>query len=221
MSFKNKFKMTSIALASAVAMGSMALPTVASADVSSSASIASMYLWRGQNISGGKPALSGDITYTHSSGAYAFGWLSSEGSNSYETDLGLGYAGKAGSMGYDVSYYAFWYPTSSHEKLTDAGAEVVVALTFDPVTFKAYIDAKKEYTYNYFTLSGSVGKFDMLVGMDSEKTSSDGYTHFDLSYNATDRLAFTYSQVISKGSTSTVSKDPLMMMSYSIPVDLK
>jgi uncharacterized protein (TIGR02001 family) len=220
MSLKNKFKLSSIALASAMAMGAMTMPTVASADVESSATLSSMYLWRGQDVSTGKPALSGDIKYSHSSGAYAFGWLSSEGSNSYEIDLGLGYAGKIGSVGYDISYYKYWYPTTNSGTFGDAGAEVVLAMTFSPVTVKAYIDATAPATYTYLTVGGSAGNFDLMVGLQNDKDSAKSYSHLDITYNATNSLSFTLSNPLSRGSNS-IKKDPIMMMSYSLPIDIK
>ncbi|MDH5394989.1 MAG: TorF family putative porin [Gammaproteobacteria bacterium] len=223
MNVKNKFKLSSLALASAMAMGAMSMPTVASAEVSSSATLSSMYLWRGQDVSTGKPTLSGDITYKHDSGAYAFGWLSSEGSNSYEADFGVGYAGKMGSVGYDVSYYKYWYPTTNTggktgQSFSEAGAEYVIGLTFEPVTFKAFLDATNPIDYTYFTLSGSVGKFGLTYGFHNPKASGKEYSHLDITYSATDKLSFTLSNPMSVGSGKPIDKDPLMMMSYSLPI---
>lgn len=220
MNLKNNFKLTSIALASAVAMGAIAMPTTASAEVSSSATISSMYLWRGQDVSGGVPALSGDIKYSHESGAYAFAWMSSESAYNTEVDVGLGYAGKAGPVDYDVSYYKFWYPekntTTVGEKFADAGAEVVLSLTYKPVTFKAYLDAKDKNDGTYYTVSGSIGKVGLLYGARDNKTGAD-YSHVDISYQATDKLSFTVSNASGDG-LATGAKDPLFMMSYSLPI---
>lgn len=222
MSLTNKFKLSSIALASAMAMGAMTVPTVASADVASSASISSMYLWRGQDVSGGVPALAGDITYSHESGFNAFGWMSSESANNTEVDLGLGYAGKAGPVDYSLTYYKFWYPekdtaTGKGQSFSDAGAEVVVGLTFKPVTFTAYIDAKDTNDYSYYTLSGSIGSFDLLYGLSDSKAANSDYSHVDLTYNASDKLSFT----VSKGSGDGLGvgkEDPLFKMTYSLPI---
>ena len=219
MSLRNKFKLTSIALASAVAMGAVAMPTTVSAEVASSATISSMYLWRGQDVSGGVPALSGDITYSHDSGFNAFAWMSSESASNVEVDLGLGYAGKAGPVDYSLTYYKFWYPEKPAigEKIADAGAEVVVDLTYKPVTFTAYIDAKDSNDYNYYTFSGSVGSVDLLYGISDSKTSGADYTHFDATYNASDKLSFTVSLPSGDGLT-TANKDPLFKMSYALPI---
>ena len=219
MTFKNK--MTSIALVSAMTIGAFALPTAASADVESSASISSMYLWRGQDVSAGAPALAGDITYKNKNGMYAFAWMSSEAASNVEVDLGLGYAGSVSSIDYDVSYYKFWYPekdaTTVGEKFADAGAEVVIGLTFKPVTFKAYIDAKDSNDYNYYTFSGSVGSVDLLYGISDSKTAGSDYTHFDVTYNANDKLSFTLSQASGDG-LAIGAKDPLFKMTYKLPM---
>lgn len=235
MSLKNKFKLTSIVLASAVAM---TVPTIASAEVGYSATLSSMYLWRGQNVSDGATALSGDIKYSHDSGFYAFGWMSSEGvsgtvksdntttpavgnSDGGEVDLGLGYSGKAGPVAYDISYYKFWYPEEDKNNGTnfdDAGAEYVIGLTFEPVTFKAYIDAKDSNDYNYYTLSGSIGKVGLLYGLSDSKTADSDYSHFDISFEASDKLSFTMSTPVDVDSGSGVDKDSLFMMSYSLPI---
>lgn len=220
MSFTNKFKLSSVALASVMAMGAMTVPTLASAEVASSASISSMYLWRGQDASKGVPALAGDITYSHESGFNAFAWMSSESASNVEVDLGLGYAGKAGPVDYSLTYYKFWYPekdaTTVGEKFADAGAEYVVGLTYKPVTFTAYIDAKDTYDYSYYTLSGSVGKVDLLYGISDSKAGKD-YTHVDVTYNASDKLSFTVSSASGDG-LATGAKDPLFKMTYKLPI---
>lgn len=221
MSLKNKFKLTSVALASAVAMGAMAMPTVASAEVSSSAAISSMYLWRGQNVSG-QPILSGDIAYSHESGAYASVWMASESQYDTEVDVTVGFAGTAGPVGYDLKYYKFWYPeggsaTAEGEKFADAGAEFVVGLTFDPVTFTAYLDAKDKDDGSYYTLSAGFGKFGLLYGLSDSKTAGADYSHVDISYAASDKVSFTVSNASGDG-LAKGKKDPLFMMSYSLPI---
>lgn len=225
----NKPNLTAIAMATSMALGSIAIvPATAQAEISSSASIASMYLWRGQDVSDGAPALSGDIKYSHASGVYAFGWMSSEGvkdstdaaTESYEVDFGVGYAGSVGKFGYDVSYYKFWYP-EGNESFSDAGAEWVVGLSFEPVTFTAFIDAKGDKTYKYYTLSGSVGPVDLKLGMTDNDTANTDYKHYDITYNATDRLSFTYSKPTSIDAGAGVDDDPLFVLTYSLPVDLK
>ena len=226
-----KMNVTAIALASSLAMGGLAVAPGAQAEVASTAAISSMYLWRGIDLSGSAPVLSGDIKYTHSSGLYAYGWLSSLGlydtsaGNAYEADFGAGYAGTAGPIAYDVQYYKIYYPETG-QTFGRAAAEFIVALTYDPVTLTVYKKAKgtdqcDNCDYTYYTLSGSYGAFGLKYGMNTADDSASEYNHVDLTYNATSRLSFTYSKIVSTGTGSTLSTKPLMMASYSLPIDLK
>jgi len=225
---KQMNKVLSLTGAAALALTSLATPFTAEASgVSSSATLASMYLWRGLDISDHKPAMSGDIVYSHDSGAYASLWLSSEGSfdNSYESDWTIGYSGSAGDLGYDIGYYKIWYPemiTGTHpQTFYDAAAEVYVGLTYKDFGFKGFFDAKGDKTYKYYTLSYSYSVFTALVGINDDDDNTADYKHLDISYAATDRLSFTYSKPISHDSGNTMEINPVMMLSYSIPVDLK
>jgi uncharacterized protein (TIGR02001 family) len=230
-------KLTPVALATAMAFGSLAAPLAAQAAVSSSATISSMYLWRGQDISSSAPVLSGDITYNHSSGAYASLWISSlglgAGSNySTESDYTIGFSGEAGPVGYDIGYYKFYYPENANDaNFGAANAETYLGLTYGDAAFKGYFDAKGSNDYSYYTFSYGYGQFSGLVGISAAKaaggvSASDlSYKHIDLTYAATDRLSFTYSTKFAIGSAiydpASMSSDPLFMISYSLPIDLK
>ena len=234
-------KLTPVALATAMALGSLAAPLAAQADVSSSATISSMYLWRGQDISGSAPVMTGEINYAHSSGAYVDFWLSSLGwgsapATATETDWTVGYSGSAGDLGYDVGYYKFWYPEANQTTLGAAAAEVYLGLTYKDAGFKIYHDAKGDSTYDYLTVSYGMGPFSALVGYDKVKdnaaagsATTDSYKHIDLTYAATDRLSFTYSKAFAVGDTALgnsyagLGQPPVaqFMVSYSLPVDLK
>jgi len=187
-------------------------PTMASAEVGYSANIASMYLWRGQNVSDGAPALSGSIDYSHESGAYAFAWMSSEGvasdttTDGEEVDFGVGYAGEAGPVSYDVSYYTFNYPAESSH-----GEETVIGLGYEMVSLTFYIGDG----YDYTTIGAEFGPASVTYGMTSDDGGSD-WTHIDVSYAATDSLSFTVSLPSDDG--ANISEEPLVMMSYALPI---
>ena len=219
---KQMKKLLPVTGAAALAFTALATPIAAQAEVSSSAAIASMYLWRGQDISDHKPAMSGDITYSHDSGAYASLWVSSEGTagQSYEADVTIGYSGSAGDIGYDVGVYKIWYP-ETEQKFHEAGVETYVDISYMDYGFKAYVDTKGDKDYSYYTLYGGYEKFSALIGMNDADDDSGDYKHFDISYAATDSLSFTYSKVFSRDDASTLATEPLIMLSYSIPVDMK
>lgn len=220
-------QLVSLTGAAALSISALVVPATSQAEVSSSASIASMYLWRGQDISDHKPAMSGDITYNHDSGAYASLWMSSEGTfdNSFETDWIIGFSGSVQDFGYDVGYYKIWYPealdaSGDPVSFSDAGAETYIGLTYKDFGFMLYNDAKSPNTYKYYTLSYSYGAFTGTFGVNDDDDDNSDYKHLDLSYAATDRLSFTVSKITSLGSGGT-KPNPIFMLSYSIPVDLK
>ena len=222
-------KLNALVLTGVIASSALlATPMTAQAEVSSSASLASMYLWRGLDISDNKPAVSGDITYSSDIGIYASLWLSSEGTfdNSYESDWTIGYSGSVGDFGYDVGYYKIWYPemidasTGKPQTFNDAAAEAYIGLSYKDLGFKAFLDAKGKQTYNYYTLSYSYGAFSGTLGVNDDKVNTSDYKHLDLSYAATDRLSFTISKIISQGGGGTLP-NPLMMISYSLPISVK
>jgi len=204
--------------AAVLAVPAMA-PTMASAEVGYSANISSMYLWRGQNVSDGAPALSGSIDYSHDSGAYAFAWMSSEGisgtggsatedpdADGEEVDFGVGYAGEAGPLSYDISYYTFNYPAESSH-----GEETVISLGYEMASLTVYIGDDYEYT----TIGAEFGPAAVTYGMTSNDGGAD-YTHIDVSYSATDSLSFTVSLPSDDG--AGISEEPLVMMSYDLPI---
>jgi uncharacterized protein (TIGR02001 family) len=220
-------KLTSLIAVSALGVAGMTAPMVSQAEVSSSATIASMYLWRGLDISDNKPAMSGDITYSHESGAYASLWISSEGTfdNSFETDWTVGFSGSVQDFGYDVGYYKIWYPENVDSSgdpvsFSDAAAEAYLGLSYKDFGFMLYTDAKSPNTYKYYTLSYSYGAFSGTFGVNDDDDDNNDYKHLDLSYAATDRLSFTVSKVTSLGGGGT-TPNPLFMLSYTLPVDLK
>lgn len=188
-------------------------PTAVNAEVGYSANISSMYLWRGQNVSDGAPALSGSIDYSQESGVYAFGWMSSEGvvsdttADGGEVDFGVGYAGEVGGMGYDVSYYTFNYPEESVH-----GEETVIGLTYKMASLTMYIGDG----YDYMTVGAEFGPASVTYGSTTTDSGAGEYTHIDLSYAATDVLSFTVS--LPSDDTAGVSEEPLVMMSYNLPI---
>jgi len=103
------------------------------------------YIFRGITQTQHKPALSGGVDYSHSSGLYAGTWMSNQSwvgtggtaatgdayktNSSLEWDLYGGYKGTAGDVGYDVGVIRYYYP----------GDKVAGAIS--PDTTEAYLGA--------------------------------------------------------------------------------
>jgi uncharacterized protein (TIGR02001 family) len=221
MSLKNKFKLSSVALASAMAMGAMTVPSIASAEVGYNAAVSSMYLWRGQDVSNGA-VVSGGIDYSHDSGVYVSGWAStgivgdtitadSDSGNGYEFDIILGYSGEVAGVGYDISYWEIDYP----QTYTEAFNEASLGLSYADFSFSYTTNTDSAVDYDYMTVGYSYDKFGITYGM-SDAGAGAEYTHVDLSYAATDALSFTLSKASDDG--AGVAEEMLIAVSYSLPI---
>ncbi len=217
---KNSRKILAAAVASSLALSAVA--PVASAEVSGSVGVASSYLWRGDDLGSGVPAVSGSLDFT-ASGFYAGIWGSSgDTANGTEYDLYLGYGGEVGEFFYDISAWTYSYPTGgAQEDLGTPGnlAEAVIALGYGPVAFTYYdnIAAPNEADedYTYMTLSLTFDAFSITYGQHDK--GIDDMSHLDLSYAFNDNLSFTLSGQVD--SESGEQDDPTFVVSYSIPIE--
>ncbi|UXD86065.1 TorF family putative porin [Thalassolituus hydrocarboniclasticus] len=216
-----------IALAGVMTAGLAAVSTAqAEVEVSASASIANMYLWRGQDLSAssGVPAVSGDLTIS-TSGAYAGVWASSgDAVLGQEYDLFIGYGAEMGDFSYDVSLWTYVYPSAAETSYvagddpdTDDTVESAYAVTTadrgntfdasDAIVSLGYKGASFTYyypissnpnDYSYMTLGYEMDALSATLGMADSDDDASKYTHLDLSYAYNDNIAFTLSKVVSQ-----------------------
>ena len=221
MKLTNKFKLSSIALASAMAMGAMTVPTIAAAEVGYNAAVSSMYLWRGQDVSNGT-VVSGGIDYSHDSGLYVSGWAStgivgdtitaeSDSGNGYELDIILGYAGEVAGIGYDISYWEIDYPQTYKEAFNEAS----LGLSYKDFSLSYTTNTDSAVDYDYITVGYSYDKLGITYGM-SDAGAGAEYSHVDLSYAASDALSFTVSKLSDDGAGKP--EEMLVAVSYSLPI---
>ncbi len=196
-------KLITSAVLAAATMASMA----ASAEVSFNANAASLYLFRGQDASAGAAAVSGGVDYTNKNGAYAGAWTSSGGDT--ELDLYVGYAGEAGKISYDVSFWNLDYPSTPAD---DGVNETVIGLGYDNFSLDI---VSGEDGYLYTAVGAEFGKVSLTYGMKTDD-ADDEYSHVDIAYAATSSVTLT----ASFPSTDSVNhtEEPLYVISYEIPV---
>jgi len=210
MKLSNNLK--ALTAAAVLAVPAMA-PTTASAELGYNASVGSMYLWRGQDVSNG-PTISGGIDFSDASGFYASTWVSSGLSGDptvgggYEHDIWVGFAGEAGDFSYDVSYWYIDYPQADGDVIN----EVALGVGFKDFSLGL---VSGDDGYLYTTLGYGMGPVSFTYGMATDDADSD-YTHIDVSYAASDELSFTVSLPSDDG--AGVAEEPLIMMSYSLPI---
>ena len=220
--FSNTLKM---AILTATVPFGMLASTSASAELSASATVASTYLWRGFELGTGTPAISADLVYSNS-GFYAGVWVSSGDTlGGTEYDLFAGYGGSIGeSISYDLSYISYIYPTgqfSETEKFGDF-AEVVLNVGLGPVSI-TYKDNVAGDTggyalpedYSYVSIDTSAGDFSFTLG--AHDGAVDDSIHFDVTYGATENLAFTFSAIVDSDN-GAAEPEPSVVASYSIPL---
>lgn len=183
------------------AVGLLAMAGVAQAEVSSTVTVTSDYDYRGFSQTGEKPALQVSIDYAHDSGFYAGVWGSNVddfddgGSNtaSTEVDLYAGFAGEAGSFGYDAGIVYYTYEGASDLNF----AEIYGKFSFNIVNFGLYFsndfggkasgDSSDSALYGYVDLAIPVGSLsvDLHAGYstgDGIEAAYSGYPDAPFSY---------------------------------------
>lgn len=108
-------KLTTAILAGSLLMAGMsasAEEATGLVTVTGSAAFTSDYLFRGISQTSNNAAVQGAMTFSHESGVYFGLWGSSIASSAggLELDTLLGFAGKAGEVGYDVGVMRYNYP---------------------------------------------------------------------------------------------------------------
>ena len=213
-----------IALAGVMAA---AVPAVqAEVEVSASAAVANMYLWRGQDLGNGAAAVSGDLTVS-SGGAYAGVWTSSGDTElGQEYDLYLGYGGEAGDFSYDISAWTYVY--SGDDAVNGRGntfetSDLIISGAYGPVSASYYYVLAGNDDYSYFTLGAEAGAFSATLGQADD--GDENYTHLDLSYAYNDNISFTLSKVVDQSldideDAGAVDEDTKVVVSYSLPIEL-
>lgn len=213
-------------IAGAVLAGSLAT-TPALAEVSASAAVANVYLWRGLNLGDGVPAVSGSLDYGHESGLYAGVWGSSAGPTQ-EVDVYAGWAKEFDGFSLEAGYFDYNYPGDRSATSPRGGdfEEVKLAAGAAGFEVQAWLGMGEtgggaDNENNYYAASYSYDKYTVLAGMtdnDCGAVACD-YTHVDASYAYNDNLTFTVSKVVDTDLALT-EPDALFVVSYSLPLDL-
>ncbi len=213
------------ALAAAVA-GAAVVSTPAVAEVSATAGVANIYLFRGLDLGAGTPAVSGSLDYNHSSGLFAGIWASS-GDSSWgsETDLYAGYAYSSDAFGLKAGVYKYTYRDPDLDY-----AELGLNFTAGSFFADAYLgidetgpsSAPVDNKNNYYDVGYTYEKYTLKYGMTDNDALDTDYSHLDLTYAYNDNLSFTLSGVVDADDSSLAAggKDPLFVVSYKLPLDL-
>lgn len=168
---------------------------IAAADLSGNAAIASNYIWRGVSQTTDQAAGQGGLDWSNDAGLYVGTWVSNvnfaNSDDGYEMDVYAGFAGEAGSIGYDVGAISYQYPVTPEFNFT----ELYVSGSFSLVTVGVNytVDAASGNDGGAFdsgdlyasaSLGFTAGKSDISVYAGTYKFDNDGVgTNGDLDYN--------------------------------------
>jgi hypothetical protein len=217
-----------VAIASLVSAGLMGAQAAnAEVEVSSSAAVSNLYLWRGLDLGkkensdeGGIPAVSGDLSVS-TSGAYAGVWASSGDANlGTEYDLYVGYGMEAGDVSVDLMLATYVYPSNDagSDTMFD-GSEAILSLGYMDASFSLYETITSNSSDNrYITLGYGMGDVSATLGMQMSDDDASEYTHVDISYAATENISFTFSQIVDEGVEGSFNTNGLVVATYSMPI---
>ncbi|MEC8443856.1 MAG: TorF family putative porin [Pseudomonadota bacterium] len=217
-----------IALAGAMSVAAFAQADDHGVEVSASAAVSNMYLWRGTDLGQGTGAISGDLTASMG-GAYAGVWVSSGDIGlGQEYDLYVGFGGEVEDFSYDISVWSYVYPGVSLEDGETEGntfetSELILSGGFMGLAASYYHTVSSNPDdYSYLTLGYGVDAYSVTLGMAMDDVDS-GYTHVDLGYAYNDNLSFTLSKIIdeeAEGTEDAQDDDLKIAVTYSLPIDL-
>ncbi len=206
--------------ASAFTAGSIATTAYAEGEVSASAAVSNMYLWRGLDLGDGAAAVSGDLVYSIS-GAYAGVWVSSGDTGlGQEYDLFAGYAMDiTDDVSVDVSVWNYNYSDlGARDDTTGELTEIILSLSAYGANISILDNVAGDSGYIYYTLGYGAGDFSATFGSHSFDDDADNMSHLDISYAYNDNLSFTVSKIVDEETEGSYDDDAMFQVSYSFPI---
>lgn len=220
--------------AAGIATAILMCPLASQAEVSGGMSVASMYLWRGQDVSNSAPAVSGNLDYSHESGLFVGTWASSEGaSGSYEWDVYAGWGGKAGPVDLKIGIYEYMYPETTsvdgsgntvRDGLADSDvSEIGINATYMNLGVALYLNTENDY--KYISLDYPLDKFKLHAGYtlgvdgNGDADSNADYADLNVNYSFNENASVTLSMATGNAvGDDGIEGDPLVVFSYTVPM---
>lgn len=202
-------------LTTAILAGSLLMAGAASAEeakspvtVTGSVAFTSDYLFRGISQTSNNAAVQGSMTVSHESGLYFTAWGSSiaSGAGGLELDTLLGFAGKAGEVGYDVGVMRYNYPGLNVNTLGGVDAdydEVYASVSFAGAKLGVnyspdYFAESDAFMYVYGAYATEVGGVGLAASVGLNSFDSNASMAQALGYAGTDDSYIDYKVAVSK-----------------------
>lgn len=192
------FNKTLIAAATLTAFGLAAAPAAVALDAS--ASVATSYLFRGEEQGSGGAALAVDLSDSAMGVTYGV-WISSGSIDGTEHDYYASYAGSVGEIGYELGLVDYNYANDFED-----AEETYVSLSYGPLSVSQFENSGN--ADDYTVVSYEAGAYSVAYG----ETTTDGVNtnHTDVSYSVNDSLSLTVSD-------SDASENVVFVATYSLP----
>jgi len=183
-----------------------ALAGAAQAEVTGTIGAATKYLFRGVDLSQGSPHVYGSLDYAHESGFAAGVWASSEGpaNRGGEYDLYASYGMNFGDFAMSIGAISYEYPTQGVDQNQDFFKTTEAVVTFEMLdtSLEVYqsLDTNGGSDYIYASLQQNfMDRVAAKIGYhDFEDGNRESMTHLDLTFMATDEVAFTLSHIVAQ-----------------------
>lgn len=165
------------------------------------------YLFRGISQSSNNAAVQGTLTVNHESGLYFTAWGSSiaSGAGGLELDTLIGFAGKAGEVGYDVGVMRYNYPGLNED---NAGFEPDYNEIYGSVSFSGaklglnyspdYFLESDKFLYVYGAYSTEVSGFGLSASVGLNMFDDEDMMAQALGYTGDDDSYIDYKVAVSK-----------------------
>ncbi len=221
MNEKKKLGYTTVAAIAATSALTIAMP--ATAELSASAAVSNMYLFRGENLGSGDAAVSGDLVYSHESGLSGGVWATSaafgpvDGDPSSEYDLFIDYTTEVNDITLGAAIWTYVYPEDSEENFLDL-SELILTGGIMGITGSYVKNIAGDSEYDYWSLGYSYEKYSATIGRADNGGDDDGFTHLDISYAYNDNLSFTLSAIVDEEEDDTKDTDAKWVVTYSVPI---
>jgi len=161
------------------------LAPFAMADVTTTVSLTSDYVFRGISLNDEGPALQASLDYSDDDGFYAGAWASQtdNSGDEIEVDYYAGYSFESSDITWDLGYVRYTYPGVGGD--SDSG-EFYIGAEYKSFSYKYYQDNDLDTKYHdmnvNFDLSENIG---MTVHIGQYDTQADDYADYGVSFSRT------------------------------------
>jgi len=210
------------------------------------ATVANMYLFRGQDLGNGSAMISGYLVGS-GKGFYSGIWVASgDAELGAEYDVFFGYEGNISDVTVNTNLTNYIYPSNEEADTFGARSDFYLNVAYGPFALDYQDNIAGDSGYAYYAFTVALLRYSVTLGVADINDLTDSailsnvpgdsyfagdvrvdYTHLDFSYSYNDNLTFTVSKVLEQDTIemggvkyeNNVDDDLLFALSYSLPIE--